>query len=125
VSEEQFRIGRFFLGKRSTSQSWCVCWFDPGTRQTRRASLGTSDFQEAKLRLAEYVTKNEALREAKPDEVLFEAILIRYWENHGRRLPSAEQAKYALASGRIILQEPQFQTSPRKHKKASSRHSGL
>jgi len=41
--------------------------------------------------------KKETVREAKSEHVLFEAILIRYWENHAQHLPSAEQAKYALA----------------------------
>jgi integrase len=97
MPQEQFRIGPYFLGKRANSPSWCACWFDPAARQTRRASLGTKDFQTAKLRLAEYVTKKETVREAKPEHVLFESILIRYWANHAQHLPSAEQAKYALA----------------------------
>jgi hypothetical protein len=94
---EKFRIGRWFLDKRSNSANWCVCWFDPATRQTRRASLRTEDFQIAKVRLAEHVTKHETLRDIKPDAVLLEAILIRYWEEHAKTIPSAEQARFALA----------------------------
>jgi integrase len=94
---EQFRIGKWFLGKRPNSPQWCVCWFDPETRQTRRASLGTSDLQEAKFRLAEHVARHEELRSAQPATVLLEAILIRYWEEHARAIPSAEQARFALA----------------------------
>jgi integrase len=94
---EQFRIGKWFLDKRPNSANWCVCWFDPETRQTRRASLGTADLQVAKIRLAEHVTKHETLKNVNPDEVPLEAILIRYWEEHGNHIPSAEQARYALA----------------------------
>ena len=71
---EQFRIGKWFLDKRPNSRNWCVCWFDPATRQTRRSSLGTADFQVAKIRLAEHVTKHDELKNAHPDEVLLEAI---------------------------------------------------
>jgi integrase len=94
--QEKFRIGSYFLDKRPNSSSWCACWFDPATRQTRRASLGTSDFQEAKIRLAEFVTKHATLKHAEPDGVLLEVILIRYWEKHAKAIPSAEQAQYAL-----------------------------
>jgi integrase len=94
---EQFRIGKWFLDKRPNSPNWCVCWFDPATRQTRRASLRTADFQIAKIRLAEHVTKNETLRNVDPAGVPLEAILIRYWDEHAKATPSAEQARFALA----------------------------
>jgi hypothetical protein len=93
----QFRIGKWFLDRRPNSPNWCVCWFDAATRQTRRSSLGTADFQVAKVLLAEHVTKHETLKNLHPEEVPLEAILIRYWEEHGSRIPSAEQARYALA----------------------------
>jgi len=94
---EQFRIGKWFLDKRPNSPNWCVCWFDPSTRQTRRASLRTEDFQVAKVRFADHVTKHETLRDVKPEAVLLEVILIRYWEGHAKAIPSAEQARFALA----------------------------
>jgi integrase len=94
---ENFRIGRFFLQRRRNSPAWCACWFDAESRQTRRSSLGTGDLQEAKVRLAEFVTKNETLKDAKPSDVLLEAVLIRYWEGHAKHIASAEQARIALA----------------------------
>ena len=94
---ERFRIGKWFLDKRPNSPNWCMCWFDPETRQTRRSSLGTKDFQVAKIRLAEHVTKHETLKNVDPGGVPLEAILIRYWEEHGNKIPSAEQALHALA----------------------------
>jgi hypothetical protein len=74
---EKFKIGKWFLDRRPNSPNWCACWFDRETRQTRRASLRTSDFQTAKVRLAEYVTKYETLKDANPNDVPLEAILIR------------------------------------------------
>ena len=93
----QFRIGKWFLDKRPNSPNWCVCWFDSATRQTRRSSLGTADLQVAKVRLAEHVTKHETLAHEQPDTVSLEAILIRYWHEHASSIPSAEQARFALA----------------------------
>jgi hypothetical protein len=54
-------------------------------------------FQVAKIRLAEHVTKHEPLNKVDPEGVPLEAILIRYWEEHGNAIPSAEQARFALA----------------------------
>ncbi len=93
---QHFRIGKWFLDKRPNSPNWCACWFDPKTRQTRRASLRTGDFENAKIKLAGYVAKHETLAGAQADAVLLDAILIRYWENHAKTIPSAEQARFAL-----------------------------
>jgi hypothetical protein len=106
---EQFRIGKWFLAKRANSPNWCVCWFDPATRQTRRSSLGTTDFQVAKLQFAEHVTKHEALNHADPAGVPLEAILMRYWEEHGNDIPSAEQRAMRLQNGLIIFPARPFQ----------------
>ena len=75
MSTEQFRIGSYFLGQRPNSDKWCACYFDPQSRQTRRSSLGTSDLQEAQVRLAAYVTKHQTMTDAKPEDVPLEVIL--------------------------------------------------
>jgi integrase len=93
---EKFRIGKWFLDRRPNSPNWCVCWYETETRQTRRASLGTSDLQEAQVRLAQHAIKHETLKDAQPDEVFLEKVLIRYYEQHAEQLPSAEQARHAL-----------------------------
>jgi hypothetical protein len=72
-------------------------WYDASRRQTRRASLGTSDLQEAQLRLAQWFSGNRELRYELPREVPLETILVRYYREHASRLPSALQAKIALA----------------------------
>ena len=43
------------------------------------------------------MTKHGALKNAHPDEVPLETILIRYWQEHGSSISSAEQARYALS----------------------------
>ena len=88
----------FWLSKRpdGKSASWCRTWFDNATRQTRRASLGTADFQEAETQLIQWVAAHAEKREESAGEVLLEELLIRYYENHARKIPSAEQARYAL-----------------------------
>ena len=89
-------IGRYFLSKRPNSASWCASRFDPTTRQTKRASLGTSDLQKAQLALARYVTEHDTLCRAEPNIVPFEFVLIRYWEGHAKSIRSAEQARISM-----------------------------
>jgi len=92
----KFRIKEFFLDRRPNSPQWCACRYDPESRQTRRSSLGTSDFQEAQIRLAEFVTKHRQISHADPSDIPLETFLVRYWEGHAKFLPSAEQAQIAL-----------------------------
>ena len=89
-------IGGYWLSQRGNSTAWCRTWFDSGTRQTRRASLGTDDLQQAKLRLAEWVVTYGAMAANRPEDVALETCLVRYYQQQGQNLRSAEQARYAL-----------------------------
>ena len=90
------QISDYWLSQRPNSPVWCRTWFDPATRQTCRASLGTSDFREAQLALAAWVTLNAAMRRELPSEVALDACLLRYWEHQAKALRSADQARIAL-----------------------------
>ena len=61
-----------------------------------RASLGTTDFSEAKIRLAEWVTRNQTLYRERAEDVPLETILVRYYEGHAKKIPSCVQAEIAL-----------------------------
>ena len=84
------RIGDFWLSRRPNSPQWCRTWFDPGTRQTRRASLGTDDLESAKIHLAEWITLNVTLRRQQPRDVPLATVFARYYEKH---------AKHTLGAG--------------------------
>lgn len=90
------QIGDYWLSQRPNSDAWCRTWYDPGTHQTRRASLGTDDLQQAQLALAQWVTVNRVMRQEPAAEVLLEDCLVRYWEQEGRDLRSADQTRIAL-----------------------------
>ncbi len=90
------RIGDHWLSRRPKSAQWCRTWFDRATRQTRRASLGTADFDEATKRLAEWVTTNGKMQRERPENVYLETVLARYYGRHAVHLASAEAARYAL-----------------------------
>ncbi|WP_109122165.1 tyrosine-type recombinase/integrase [Azospirillum sp. TSO22-1] len=87
------QIGQHWLSKKpgrdGADDAWCRTWYESGTRQTCRVSLGTTDFQEASLLLAAWVVENERPRNAAPDRVLIETVLLNYWNDYAQHLPSA------------------------------------
>jgi integrase len=85
-----------WLDQRPNSPIWCRTWYDPRQRQTRYASLGTADFDQAKLALAAWVIANGRMEKERADTVFFETCLVRYYEQHAKHLPSAEPTRYAL-----------------------------
>jgi len=95
------QIGDYWLSKRparnSQKDAWCRTWFDPATRQTSRASLGAADFHEASLLLADWVLNNVRPDKAAPEQVLIDNILLGYWNNHAKNLPSAKAQWNGLA----------------------------
>src|SRR5437868_27962 len=91
------QIGSYWLSKKpdrsGAGDAWCKTWYDKRARQTCRVSLGTTDFQEASLALANWVVEND--REGgdiRPDKVLIETVLLNYWFDHAQKLPSASTA---------------------------------
>jgi integrase len=96
MQERPGQIGDFWLSQRPGSKQWCRTWYDAGTRQTKRASLGTDDFQEGKLKLWEWFAKNGKVEKQKAQEASLDMVLVRYWQQHGSELKSAEMTKIAL-----------------------------
>ena len=91
------QVGDYWLSKRPGSNQYYRTWHDKPARQTRRASLGTDDFQEAQLKLAAWIIEQRELKNEVPASVPFETLSVRYYNEHARNLPSAEQARIALA----------------------------
>jgi len=100
----RFQIGEFWLSIPRNSGYWCVTWFDRKTRQTRRRSLRTKDFDRAKELLAEHHIKHRTLKKASPDSVSLGEILGRYYEGHAAHLKSSDAAKNAIK--RILTHSP-------------------
>jgi integrase len=89
-------IAGYWLGKRDGSECWHRCWYEERTRQTRRVSLGTTDFDEAEVELARWVTNNADMRQQRPEQVTVARVLSRHYEHHGRHLRSAEAVRFSL-----------------------------
>jgi len=92
--EQRFQLGEFWLAKRSdgASDNWYITWLEG--RQTRQRSTRTADFELAQRRLAEhYIAKGH--RDKEPDAPI-EHVLMRYYENRGKKVVSAKFAAYAI-----------------------------
>src|SRR6185437_1136705 len=59
--------------------------------------LRTADFHEASLLLADWVLNNVRPDKAAPEQVLIDNILLGYWNNHAKNLPSAKARWNGLA----------------------------
>jgi hypothetical protein len=60
----------------------------------RRASLGTDDLEQAKLRLAAWVMANGRMEGQPAAAVCLETYLARYYEQHAKNLANAEPTRY-------------------------------
>lgn len=96
MQERLGQIGDYWLSKRPGSEQWCRTWYDPKTRQTRRASVGAVDLQQAKLRLWEWHAKHGRLNKQAAEAMPLAQVLVRYWEQHGSKAASSEQIKVSL-----------------------------
>jgi len=95
-SEKPFQIGEFWLSKRPKSEAWYRTWFDSEARQTRRISLGTSDFDEAKQTLTDWFVLYHTKTEEKPEESTLAELFARYYEQYGSKLRSHDNVQRYL-----------------------------
>lgn len=95
-TDRKGQIGDYWITLRPNSPVYCRTWFDPHTRQTRRASLGTTDFQEAGIKLAAWVTEYQNLSDERPEDLPLEKVLVRYFEHEAKGRADETQVRIAL-----------------------------
>ncbi|MGV2169207.1 tyrosine-type recombinase/integrase [Agrobacterium sp. 16-172Ci] len=96
MQNERYQLGKYWLSQHN-SPVYKATWYDADTGQTRRASLGTKDFHEAKKLLAEYALKETIPKDQRAADMPLGLVFYRYWEHHAKNIASADQAKYALS----------------------------
>ena len=95
-AEKPGRVGEYWLSKRKGRPSWYRTWFDVETRQTRRVSLGTEDFDESYEALKEWFIRNYRPRNAAPEDVQIASALLWYYEDHGQHVPLAPSIRRSI-----------------------------
>ena len=91
-----FELGDQWIGRISGSATLYRFWFDQRNGRTSRASLGTEDIEEAKLKLATLVLKGGK----QSANGMLATILEKYFVGRTDKLPSKQAAR---AAGRLLL----------------------
>ena len=95
--EPVFKLGDYWLGKKSGRDTWYRYWWDRDRKCNRRASLGTSDLEEAKDILAEWYVAHKELPELSDlDKVLLADVIRVYYEKHAQFLQSHDTSRLNL-----------------------------
>ena len=62
--EKEYRLGEYWLGRREGSPAYYRYWLDG--RVVRRASLGTTELEDAKRKLEEWFIKTREVQDEQP-----------------------------------------------------------
>lgn len=99
AADDPFELNGYYLARPHPEHRGIVyaCRYDPGAGRVRRRSLGTADWQEAKVELATLVLAKPAASGSTPgpDQVMTVTALSTYLDGHAmtiRSLPDAERA---------------------------------
>ena len=95
-AEPLYKLGEYWIGTRKGSNKYYRVWWDAEAGMIKRASLGTSDLDEAKRELREWFARQH-LPEQEPINAVSLATVIRvYYEEHAMTRPSHEAARIEL-----------------------------
>jgi len=91
-----FELGDQWIAEERGTQNYYRFWNDAGTGRTRRASLGTSDLEAAKRKLAELVVNDVP----KTVDASLSVVLEDYFVKHTDHLASRSQTRNG---GKVLL----------------------
>ena len=94
--KQRFQLGDYWLSKQSRSPAWCRTWYDPKSQQTRRASLRTTDFEQAKQILTDWFVLQHQPKQKPADGVMLATLLARYFDKHASQLKRAGDYRIVL-----------------------------
>jgi integrase len=99
-SDERFEIGGYYLDLQHPDRGgyWYASRYDARTRKVRRRSLGTTDFEQAKIKLAALVAiaPQTAQGPPSPERVLTLSVLQAYLDDRGPHIASENVADRAV-----------------------------
>ncbi len=95
-TQRDYKLGDYWLSQRSGSPAYYRTWQDKSAGRSRRTSLGTTDFEEAKQRLTDWFINNERPQHAEPKDVPLASVLSAYYEHHGQHAKSAEFIRLSI-----------------------------
>src|SRR5688572_26324158 len=96
---------RFYLKQREHG-IWYICWTVNG--RPDRITTGTRDRGEADLALARHTLQHARPRDQELTDVTLEAVLVRYWQHHGKDLFDPATVRHVIGivsrhrAGRLV-----------------------
>ncbi len=96
TNDREFQLGDYWLSLRSGSSAWHRTWFDAQARQTKRVSLRTADFEQAKQKLTDWFILSHTQQEEKPEDALLAEVFARYFEIYASKLRTADNVRRYL-----------------------------
>ena len=116
------QFGEWFLYQRDGSPAFYRARYNRTTGKLERFSLGTISVEEARKRLEAWWLQNRQVKGEQPSEAALADILRRYWESHGKHLPSASGNRDALAKWLDYWQEASVSELTLERQEAFVRH---
>lgn len=109
-TDEPFEIGGYYLARPHPEHAGIVyaCRYDAGAGCVRRRSLGTADWNAAKIKLATLVVASPAAAEGSvpgPDQVMTIAALANYLDGHATTIRSEDDAVRAVDLAKQYLND--------------------
>lgn len=97
-ARKEYRVGNFWLGQRSGSPAWYRCFYDEESQRTKRVSLGTDNFEEAKRLLDAWFAEHRmrTAQDLAEDAVTLGEIFKDYLDHHAIKLRSYGSVKILL-----------------------------
>ena len=92
-----FQVGEWWLSQRSGSPAWYATFYDAAAKRTRRVSLGTDDFEQARQRLLERYLEEHRPQNAPAETVALADIVLDYYKTHGSEARSAGSIRTSCA----------------------------
>jgi integrase len=96
-SKREFQIGEWWLSQRGGSPAWYATVYDAAAKRSRRISLGTDDFEQARQRLLERYLDECRPQQAPAEAVALADIVLDYYKKHGSEARSAVSIRKSCA----------------------------
>ncbi|MBP2564545.1 integrase [Agrobacterium tumefaciens] len=97
-ARKEYRVGDYWLGQRAGSPAWYRCFYEEKDKRTKRVSLGTDDFETAKVKLDEWYLE-QRMRTAQnlpAADVTLKEVFDDYLDRHAIKLRSYASTKIVL-----------------------------
>ena len=96
-SKREFQVGEWWLSQRDGSPAWYATFYDGAAKRSRRISLGTDDFEQARQRLLERYLDEHRPQQAPAETVALADIVLDYYKKHGSEARSAVSIRKSCA----------------------------